>query len=111
MTGSPWRRWLDTLRRHADPDATGPLADQRLLARFVANGDPSAFELLVWRHGSLVYGVCCRILGDVHAAEDAFQATFLAIARKPKAVRDGAALTGWLHHVAIQIANKLIATT
>lgn len=110
MTGGPWRRWLDTLRRHADPDANGPLADQRLLARFVANGDPSAFELLVWRHGNLVHGACCRILDDKHAAEDAFQATFLALARKPRAVRNGAALAGWLHRVAVRIANKLLAT-
>src|SRR5207302_3423191 len=71
------------------------------------NGDPSAFELLVWRHGNLVYGTCRRVLGDAHAAEDAFQATFLALARKPRAVRSGTALAGWLHRVALRIANKL----
>jgi RNA polymerase sigma factor (sigma-70 family) len=98
---------LEIVRRRADPDAAGPLADERLLARFVANGDPSAFELLVWRHGSLVFGTCRRILNDVHAAEDAFQATFLALARKPRAVRSGAALAGWLHRVAVRIANKI----
>jgi RNA polymerase sigma factor (sigma-70 family) len=107
VTNNPWRRVLEIVRRRADPDAIGPLADQRLLARFVANGDPSAFELLVWRHGSLVFGTCRRILDDVHAAEDAFQATFLALARKPRAVRSGAALAGWLHRVALRISNKL----
>jgi RNA polymerase sigma factor (sigma-70 family) len=86
------------------------MADERLLARFVANGDPSAFELLVWRHGSLVYGTCRRVLGDAHTAEDAFQATFLALARKPRAVRSGAALAGWLHRVALRVANKLRAS-
>jgi RNA polymerase sigma factor (sigma-70 family) len=86
------------------------MADERLLARFVANGDPSAFELLVWRHGSLVYGTCRRVLGNAHTAEDAFQATFLALARKPRAVRSGAALAGWLHRVALRVANKLRAS-
>jgi RNA polymerase sigma factor (sigma-70 family) len=89
-----------------DPDASGPLADERLLARFAKNGDPSAFELLVWRHGAMVMGVCRRVLGDHHLAEDAFQATFLALARKPRAVRTGAALAGWLHRVARRIAVR-----
>jgi RNA polymerase sigma factor (sigma-70 family) len=110
VTGGPWQRLLEIVRRRADPDASGPMADERLLARFVANGDPSAFELLVWRHGSLVYGTCRRVLGDAHAAEDAFQATFLALARKPRAVRSGAALAGWLHRVALRVANKLRAS-
>jgi RNA polymerase sigma factor (sigma-70 family) len=110
VPSGPWHRLLEIVRRRADPDATGPMADERLLARFVANGDPAAFELLVWRHGSLVYGTCRRVLGDAHAAEDAFQATFLALARKPRAVRSGAALAGWLHRVALRVANKLRAS-
>jgi RNA polymerase sigma factor (sigma-70 family) len=97
---------LSVVRRSVDPDASGPLADERLLARFAKNGDPSAFELLVWRHGAMVMGVCRRVLGDHHLAEDAFQATFLALARKPRAVRTGAALAGWLHRVGRRIAVR-----
>jgi RNA polymerase sigma factor (sigma-70 family) len=106
VTQSPLRRVLSVIRRQVDPDASGPLADERLLARFAKNGDPSAFELLVWRHGTMVLGTCRRILGDHHLAEDAFQATFLALARKPRAVRSGAALPGWLHRVAKRIAVR-----
>jgi RNA polymerase sigma factor (sigma-70 family) len=97
---------LSVIRRSVDPDASGPLADDRLLARFAKSGDPSAFELLVWRHGAMVLGVCRRVLGDHHLAEDAFQATFLALAKKPRAVRSGAALAGWLHRVAKRIAVR-----
>jgi RNA polymerase sigma factor (sigma-70 family) len=106
VTRGALRRVLSVVRRQVDPDASGPLADERLLARFAKNGDPSAFELLVWRHGAMVLGVCRRVLGDHHLAEDAFQATFLALARKPKAVRSGAALAGWLHRVARRIAVR-----
>lgn len=107
MAQSPLRRVVSAIRRQVDPDASGPDADERLLARFAVNGDRNAFELLVWRHGSMVLGTCRRILGDHHLAEDAFQATFLALARKPRAVRSGASLAGWLHRVARRIAAKV----
>lgn len=107
MAHSPLRRVLSVIRRQIDPDASGPAADERLLTRFANGGDASAFELLVWRHGSMVLGVCRRVLGDHQLAEDAFQATFLALARKPKAVRNGASLAGWLHRVGRRIAMRV----
>src|SRR5438105_10835298 len=109
MSDGAIRRLLGYVRRRADPDA-GPASDARLLARYATTGDEAAFELLVWRHGGLVFGVCRRVLGDVHAAEDAFQATFLALARKARAVRRGEALAGWLHRVARRVAGRARAT-
>jgi hypothetical protein len=60
----------------------GSLADTQLLACFTERRDPAAFEALLRRHGPMVLGVCRRILGDSHDADDAFQAVFLIFVRK-----------------------------
>jgi RNA polymerase sigma factor (sigma-70 family) len=87
----------------APPEVKGA-SDAELLGRFVQSHDQTAFELLVRRHEALVFGVCRRIVRDRHDAEDAFQATFLALACKAGSIRKGAAVAGWLHRVACRVA-------
>src|SRR5262249_9888261 len=66
----------------------------------------SAFEALVRRHGSMVLQVCRRVLRDNHAAEDAFQATFIVLAQKAATIGRSDLLGGWLHGVALRIALR-----
>src|SRR5205085_3518565 len=57
-----------------------------------------------WRHQRMVFGVCRRVLHNLHDAEDAFQATFLALARKSGSITRGEAVAGWLYRVACRVA-------
>jgi RNA polymerase sigma factor (sigma-70 family) len=87
------------------------LTDAELLQRFVAHGDEAAFEAVVRRHGPLVMRVCRRVLGDAHDAEDAFQATFLVLARKAGAIRERQSIAGWLYEVAYHLALRARASS
>lgn len=84
-------------------DSVG-VSDSELLDRFVRFKDEAAFELLVWRYRRLTLGVCRRVLRHEQDAEDAFQATFLILARKAGTIGRSECLAGWLHTVATRVA-------
>jgi RNA polymerase sigma factor (sigma-70 family) len=88
-----------------------PDADAELLARFAADRDGAAFAELVRRHGAMVFGVCRRVTGDHHLAEDAFQAVFVVLAAKAAAIRPPAAVAGWLYGVACRTALRARTTS
>jgi RNA polymerase sigma factor (sigma-70 family) len=87
------------------PSPHPPPSDRQLLERFVAGGDPAAFEALVARHAPRVRGVCRR-LADPHVAEDAVQDTFLVLMRRAHSIDRPELLGNWLYGVAARIARK-----
>jgi RNA polymerase sigma factor (sigma-70 family) len=97
---------LRHIRELAAVEGAARLPDGQLLERFVARHDDSAFEALLRRHGPLVLGVCRRVLSEAHDVEDAFQATFLVLARKAATVGRRAALGTWLYQVAYHTAQR-----
>ena len=102
MAASPNTETLRFLRGIAGDDAGQTDAD--LVGRFVDRRDEAAFALLVRRHGAMVWGVCRRVLATDPDADDAFQATFLVLAEKARAVSPRAAVGNWLYGVARRVA-------
>src|SRR5262249_43733601 len=90
----------------AAPSVTGPI-DRQLLHAFSAHRDEAAFTALVRRHGPLVLGVCRSVLGHLEDAEDAFQATFVVLARKAASIHKSESLVSWLHGVAYRMALQV----
>ena len=106
VTRSPAYHLFAPLRRMAlATDAVGR-TDGEVLTVFVEAHNPTAFAELVRRHGPMVLGVCRRVIGDSHLAEDAFQAVFLVLARRANVVRPRAQVGNWLYGVAYRTALK-----
>lgn len=89
--------------------SVGGMTDGQLLERFLARRDEgaeAAFSALVTLHGPMVWTVCRGILADPHAAEDAFQATFLILVRKVASIRRRDTIGPWLHGVSRRVAVR-----
>ena len=99
-------RFLETL--FSAGTACG-LTDAQLLEQFVARHDETAeaaFETLVLRHGSMVFDIGLKILGNTHDAQDAFQATFLILATRASSIMRRGSVASWLHAVALRVARR-----
>jgi RNA polymerase sigma factor (sigma-70 family) len=97
---------IHRLRRAVLLGEEAPWTDAQLLESFLSRRDPAAMEVLVRRHGPMVWGVCRRVLRDYHHAEDAFQATFLVLVRKAASITTRELLANWLYGVAHRTALK-----
>ena len=110
MATSPMAELIQQLRRTVLLRDGAGSTDGQLLEEYISRRDEAALAALVQRHGPMVWGVCRRILGSYHDAEDAFQATFLVLVRKATSVRPREMVVNWLYGVAHQTALKARAT-
>ncbi|HEY2155250.1 MAG TPA: sigma-70 family RNA polymerase sigma factor, partial [Isosphaeraceae bacterium] len=107
MSGASYGEALRQTRVLFEAGAVGGLTDRELLTRFVTRpGEPAeaAFAALVARHGPMVLRACSAAIGDEHEAHDAFQATFLVLARKAGSIRAADSVGPWLHEVARRVS-------
>src|SRR5262245_4872433 len=98
------------LRRLVLRDGAG-ITDGELLECFLVHREEAAFEALVRRHGPMVFGVCRRLLVNEQDAEDAFQATFLVLARKAASIVPRDLVGNWLYGVACRTGLKARGAT
>src|SRR5262245_39266405 len=101
------RRLFRLLASAAPPGDHVP--DAELLRRFATTRDAAAFELLVRRHADAVWSAGRRVLRNEADAEDAFQATFVVLARRAGNIREGC-VGGWLYRVAVNASLRLGAS-
>jgi len=105
--GSPDRAFLfQQIDRLYRGGAAAAQDDTQLLALFIRDADQQAFEALVRRHGPMVLALCRKLLRDPRDIEDAFQATFLVLARRAGTIRDRTVLSSWLYGVAYRVATR-----
>jgi RNA polymerase sigma factor (sigma-70 family) len=100
---------LHHVNRLLDDRQADGLTDADLLARFAEKRDEAAFEVLVWRHGPMVHGLCRRLLRRREDADDAFQAAFLILVRKARSISKRISLSSWLYKVTYRVALEVQA--
>src|SRR5262249_5782754 len=106
MTRTASNPILQLIRRVTRDPQVQASPDQELLRRFLGERDEAASETLLRRHGPMVVDVCQGVLGKEADTEDAFQATFLILARQAESIRQGTSLASWLHGVAHRTALR-----
>ncbi len=106
MPSGPISSFIQQIRKSVLQHDDDSVTDAQLLKRFASQHEEFAFATMVLRHGPMVLGVCRRVLGHVQDAEDAFQATFLILARKASSIGAPELLGNWLYGTAYRIALK-----
>ncbi len=85
--------------------------DDGELVREALAGDRRAFDLLVLRHGDMLFNLCFRMLGDDDEAADCAQDAFIRAYRSLAGFRGEAAFTTWLYRIAVNTCKNRLASS
>jgi RNA polymerase sigma factor (sigma-70 family) len=107
MTRPEIRMTVSRILLRSFPGADALTTDGEFLRLYAETGDEAAFAELVRRNGPLVLRVCRNVLRDHADADDAFQVTFLLLARHARRLVASPSVAGWLHTVAVRSAGKI----
>ena len=83
---------------------TDPRAAERALVSRAQDGDVAAFEVLYRQSSRRVFGLCLRIAGDPHVAEELAQDVFVKAWQRLGTFRGESAFSSWLHPIAVNMA-------
>jgi RNA polymerase sigma factor (sigma-70 family) len=111
LTSTELRRVVRQLRQTAEMRQRDAVSAADLLERFQADGDPEAFETIMWRFGPGVLSACRKVLSSAADVEDVFQATFVTLLRQARTIRRREALGAWLAGVAHRLALQALTAT
>ena len=76
--------------------------------RAAQRGSAAAFEALMGEYEKRIYGLCLRMMGNVHDGEDAAQEAMIRIWQKIGQCRDAQALTTWIYRVTASVCTDAI---
>src|SRR5438128_341771 len=106
MSTSSLSAFIRRLRSSMAAAQPGGLSDAQLLDRWLVQRDEAAFEVLLWRHGPMILGVCRRLLHNDADVEDAFQAAFLLLVRKAATIRQKTSIAAWMYQTTYRVALR-----
>ncbi|MDR3110758.1 MAG: sigma-70 family RNA polymerase sigma factor [Planctomycetaceae bacterium] len=88
-----------------------PLDDPDVMLMIaVGNDDAYAFEEIVQRYQSRLFGILRHLIGDIDLAEDLTQEVFLRVYRYRKQYQPGSKFSSWIFTIANNVALNAIRT-
>src|SRR2546427_3482076 len=95
---------MAAVRRFMIPTRESIEVDDRQLVESIRSGDATAFEQLVRRKTTKVYGLCYRVIGNAEDAKDISQLVFIKLWENLEKYDPQYAFDTWLYRMVTNVA-------